>query len=664
MLSRAFAAFAATLCAVTSGALAQQASSTSWVPLNEAFIDISEVLADIPARSKLYFPDANDQKLHIQPFLVFRKDEANRIARVVEVFGTDTSRVILTLVNTPNQKRHDLYRWLRAQDGDVFAQFKQFTPANIVPLPFVSLSITQQTQQGEPELFPSLSFIGFDDYLIPISSILLPHDQAKRYAELLNNSTPPLTDVTFRLDYRLAAKFKVSAGSVNVRVTDILNINATKELVGAGTLFQSEVQKGKWTIGRDGVYLIRSQRDRFAGDLKRDISVAYEIENREDLKLLERHVEEYLSNLFEERAITYDKDFLFHLERMSAYDFDQRDIAPDDIKKLMAKVTEVLQNKSTFKSNAQHEGELSVIGYGSAKGNFSVSSDQLREAMSNHGWDFALEGGVYRPKSLNVSVITTGALSRNSEFSTGITSSVRLAARATSIVSALEHRFLDATDLYRSSLTARVQVGTCTRSHIPLIWEDDEENPCQVFSGCGVNQCPNRHNMPEDRYTINVTVPEPEGFRLSLRTCGLDCIPSSNMTGGCDPGLKRADNPHRINERTIQFQFVYGGPSIAKWTHGFKRERHVPVAKDKRVVSKFDVYFDNKYQDEIPKDIWVQVKCELKNGSTEIINSHQVVKRALKKAEPYSSPDVSASIEGGGTTPILRYTFTRRSEVQ
>jgi len=118
----------------------------------------------------------------------------------------------------------------------------------------------------------------------------------------------------------------------------------------------------------------------------------------------------YFDKVFQRVMIDTDKTPLGQqLARMAAYDFDPRDITPDQIDKLVADVKNFFSSEDMTFSNTEVGASASFCGFGgSASAKFT--RQELRKRMEDKGWKFETVGKLTVPKSFEVNVVNDTVL--------------------------------------------------------------------------------------------------------------------------------------------------------------------------------------------------------------------------------------------------------------
>ncbi len=182
--------------------------------------------------------------------------------------------------------------------------------------------------------------------------------------------------------------------------------DAVSQVVGAGSAFKSGGDMGSTTISNIG-YLTRNQQQKFEGRLRSEVLARYNIQDPADVAILDNYMKVYFTDMLKPQELPLDGTFAGQLAKLSKYEFDPRDMKPQDLTNIANDVKKQFADESSSKINVG--ANASFLGFG---GGGSFDKEDARKIMTQNGWKFGAQGNVSVPKSLSVYVFDKTTLEK------------------------------------------------------------------------------------------------------------------------------------------------------------------------------------------------------------------------------------------------------------
>lgn len=333
------------------------AFSQSYTLVGEEYRDASEVLESIGVRSLIYKPpqvtqNRTDDRLFYTPFFVFKKSSNGKLDVKYQppLPGTQKHRVILTLFISPQIKVRAMVDTIRSQERITQGAYSNLDSTKLIGLPLRNLMISNaETVQ----LFNEVKRDSFDTTSeLPLTAELSNETEAKEFKRNLEDGTISLS---FDVRFEVNAVFTQTESTGSLKGVVLYDTNAVKNLEGAGKAFDFNISPDGGSVNTNSseTYVTRDQKSTFEGRLQKEIGVFYDIENPADLSIIKGDLDKYFIAIFGEKEIQFDNNFEKELTKLSTYDFDARDIKPDEIKKLTTSLKDFFKSKDQEWNNTE-----------------------------------------------------------------------------------------------------------------------------------------------------------------------------------------------------------------------------------------------------------------------------------------------------------------------
>lgn len=316
------------------------------VPLGKEIQSIDGPLSFFNLRTVIYEQaDSNQKSFRFQPFFVFEADKNKMIKIKHEPLITPTmSQIKLNILISPSQLVGDMAAYIRKSTK--IDKLMKVNATELISIPLKTIRIKQITQTGEEPIFMpfELSNGHYTAASIPLESKLLPSKEAE---DLFNSVSSQKRDFTFQINYEFAAQVTKNQSSASANIITNKETNAVKELSGKGS--ELAFSKSETGFKKENVSLTRSQKEKFEGKLKREVSIRLiKSENSEDDKELKELLSQYLQTVLDSNTVDLnEKAFATEISKLAKYDFDPGDLKPDRITKI------ALDTKELFKSQTK-----------------------------------------------------------------------------------------------------------------------------------------------------------------------------------------------------------------------------------------------------------------------------------------------------------------------
>jgi hypothetical protein len=459
------------------------ASAQSTPELEAAdVISVSLPLATINQTCDVYktqsINNSNNKFIHT-PYFAFRKTSDGKLDVQINKVNATKSAIVLTLLCSPQELKKSIADYIRI---DAIKRNKteliNINEKDIVTPNFISLKIEDITPETDFR-FPENNNTG-NIYVvsIPITIVINTTDVSNLVTELQNGKRVP----QFKITYTLNAKFLQSSSQVKADVANLYNSTALQDLKGASGAFSWAANYPAGSVTKAATTVTRNQKQTFEGRIKNEISVAYDIENPDDLKFLQEQMDKFGKDIFKKATIDLTKgDFAQELARLSSYGFAKQDIEPDRIDTFFSKI------KDYFLDEHQNELDASLKTGGSAYfGMFSgdldtkVTKNDYAKQLRDNGWEIEQKGNIYIPKSLEVWMLNETSLNQNASIRVRINKSKRDAFQQTLVITTKENNYFpelqNFATFYETFLLNSCPVGAIlpfggTKENIPNGWQ-------------------------------------------------------------------------------------------------------------------------------------------------------------------------------------------------
>jgi hypothetical protein len=392
-------------------------------PVGEEFLNVSAPLQDIGAKSDAYLASAaeDEGRLFFTPFFAFKADRDKKLAAIRQnpPPGQQLHSVLLTLLFSPQVKIEAITAFIRSQEQSAVppGRFSSFQSKSLIPIPMTKLTI-EEIAEGKVFKTVRLGEKGEETLQdeVTIETIGFTEEVAdKLIADLREGRFIP----RFKITYQLNAVFTDSASLAEVRVANAASTKAVQELLGSGRAFKFNLDQTGAALGADTTIITRDQKADFQGDLQNQITIAFVVQDPQDLAILRENVDKYINSALSPFNISLTDAFAKDIAKLSDFSFSPSDLQPDQINSLVASVKDAFQSKDETKIKTEFAAGASFLGIGGdASGSFAL--DTLQERMEEKGWQFETQGNITVPKSFEVFVIDKKSLRRESNFAISI----------------------------------------------------------------------------------------------------------------------------------------------------------------------------------------------------------------------------------------------------
>ncbi|HEV3256111.1 MAG TPA: hypothetical protein VG013_04470 [Gemmataceae bacterium] len=371
-----------------------------WQPIgNGAVLEVRDLLSDLGQTTFVYRDNDPQKGLVYLPFFAFKRDNKRLL---VDKSSPDHGRCYITvhLLITPDNRDRMLRQLIQLQAKQRAIQ----------SMPLNSLLITQ-LDPSERIAFKPVS-IGRPDTVflgkgVDLRASVLVKDAASVQHDL---QTGKLI-VRFAVAYTGHVLEQKSASAAFAEFTSFSQAEASVELEGAATAAVTRVSLagGEKVTGENvsqAAFVTRNQSKLFEASLRQEVRKRLVIERIDDEKYLAKDITQYLGGVFARNkllALADAEKVNTAFQAWAAYGFDSKDIEPDHVSHLISRLNTYFQtkDKQDFQFESEAEANLFSVLFG-GKAQLRVQYNELRERLSQAGWDFDKKGNFFMPKSIDV----------------------------------------------------------------------------------------------------------------------------------------------------------------------------------------------------------------------------------------------------------------------
>jgi hypothetical protein len=403
-------------------------------PIGEQYRDVSAVLQKIAAKSIVYLPLSKDDKqLFYIPFFAMKAGKDDKLEVAVQIGTTPTTKIVsVWLLLSPQNGLEAIAAYIRAQEAitSIDKRFADVQPSQLVGIPFANLDVVEE----EPRI--GFRQVRLTNYAaqgeIQLNAEVPAADAEKIADDLREKKRLPV----FTVQYDLSARKTISQSEIQADLRFFSETKAAKTLLGA----PKTSEKFGWKVGPGGVqleqpFLTRDQRGTFEGRMKAEVKVLIQLEDDRDLAFL-GYMQGYFDKVFQRFVFDIDKTPLGQqLANMSAFDFDPKDLSPQQIDQMVADVKNFFSQENANENTFEAGASASFLGIGGS-GSVKTSGKTLRKSMEDKGWKFEPKGKFLVPKSFEVHVVDSKTLKTEGVLSLVVLRTERMFARFNHRVSA------------------------------------------------------------------------------------------------------------------------------------------------------------------------------------------------------------------------------------
>jgi hypothetical protein len=384
-------------------------------PTGEQYREVSAVLRDIGAKSHVYLPASkSDRQLFFQPFFAMKADRDRKLKVTVSKGSKAAKKVIsVWILISPQNKVDAIASYIRSQEAinPRDERFAKLQSSDLIGIPFINLEVSERGSKVgfSPVKLESHAAQGELQLDAEVSA-----DKADEIAEGIRlKSIRPI----FRIQYELNARIQLSQSQIQADTRFFHETKAVKDLLGAA----SAAEKFGWKIHTTGTqfsqpFLTRDQKSTFEGRLRNQVVMLIQLEDDRDSQFVQ-FMQNYLSKVLKMTTLDLDKTSLGkELSRLSAYDFDPKDLRPDQIDQLVLDVKNFFSKENADEHMFKAGASASYLGIGGSAST-EISGKELRKSMQDKGWKFSVNGKISIPRALEVHLINNTALKTEGVYS-------------------------------------------------------------------------------------------------------------------------------------------------------------------------------------------------------------------------------------------------------